>query len=168
MLMRCAMIQRFSCQLRAGAARRLWTRSAICLRGPILSRLLDLLSSEANLQVLSQRSKEVDTFLVVLCLTAETLRASASLSCGLYSLAMLAQPDRMTRPSLMPRGAFVACLGVVKGGRSRDPYTSEHKSHSGSPLVLISKAGRPPFTANTNPNAIIARTKATILKTFQP
>ncbi len=60
-------------------------------------------------------AKKVDTFLAVLCLTAETLRVSAFLGCGLYSLAWLAQPDRGTGPSLIPRGAFLAYLGAATG-----------------------------------------------------
>ncbi len=42
-----------------------------------------------------------------------------SFGCGLYSLAMLAQPDRRTEPSLIPRGAFLACLGAARLERGR-------------------------------------------------
>ena len=84
---------------------------------------------------LTPTAKKVDIFFAVLCLTAETLRVSAvlgcgltslamlaqpdTLGCGLYSLAMLAQPDRRTGPSLIPRGAFLAILGAACSGRGR-------------------------------------------------
>ena len=50
-------------------------------------------------------AKKVDTFLAVLCLTAETLRVSPP-----------------TGPSLIPRGAFALFSGPLRGPQSRPLY----------------------------------------------
>ncbi len=62
-------------------------------------------------------AKKVDTFLAVLCLTAETLRVSPPTGPSLY-------PEALSRYS---RGRY--------GGRSRGPHTSDQKNHSWLPLV---------------------------------
>ncbi len=64
-------------------------------------------------------TKKVDTFLAVLCLAAETLRVSAFLGCGLYSLAMLAQPDLRTGPSFYLEALSLFVSGPLRGPQSR-------------------------------------------------
>ena len=58
-------------------------------------------------------AKKVDTFLSVLCLTAETLRVSPP-----------------TGPSLIPRGAFALFSGPLRGPQSRPLYQRPKESFS--------------------------------------
>ncbi len=59
------------------------------------------------------------------------------LDCGLYSLAMLAQPDRRTGPSLIPRGAFLAHLGAARLERGRSLRPSGLEPATGAAVAAL-------------------------------
>ncbi len=82
----------------------------------VVFEMRDVMFALAILVELIPTVINVDTFMSFLGCGLYSLAMLAqpdAFCCGLYSLAALAQPDRRTRSSLMPRGAFLAVLGVA-------------------------------------------------------
>ena len=86
----------------------------------VVFEMRDVMFALAILVELIPTVINVDTFMSFLGCGLYSLAVLAqpdAFCCGPYSLAVLAQPDRRTGPSLIPRGAFLAVLEVARWER---------------------------------------------------